>query len=39
MNVNYEAVSLQDCIDMYDKKDKETIIENGKVIGFTEKEI
>lgn len=36
--LNYDAVSVQDCIDMYEKKDKTTIINNGKVVGFDEKE-
>lgn len=37
--INYDAISVQDCIDMFEKKDKATIINNGKVVGFTEKEI
>lgn len=36
--LNYDAISVQDCIDMYEKKDKTTIINNGKVVGFDEKE-
>lgn len=35
--MNLEKVTIQDCIDMYDLKNQETIINDGKIIGFTEK--
>ena len=28
-------VTVQDCIDMYEKKRMETLIRHGKVVGFT----
>lgn len=37
--MNLEKVTVQDCIDMYDLKNQETIINDGKVIGFTERKI
>lgn len=32
--MNYDAITIQDCLDMYEFMDKITIIENGQVIGF-----
>ena len=32
--INLDNVTLEDCIDLYDKKDTYTIIGNGKVVGF-----
>lgn len=32
--MNYEAITIQDCLDMYEKKNQATIINDGKVIGF-----
>ncbi len=32
--MNLETITLQDCIDMYEKKDKATIINDGKVVDF-----
>lgn len=32
--MNYDAITIQDCLDMYEFMDKITIIENGRVIGF-----
>jgi hypothetical protein len=31
----YEAITLQDCLDMYYMKDQAAVIENGQVTGFT----
>lgn len=32
--MNYEFVTVEDCIDMYEKKDQTVIINDGKIIGF-----
>lgn len=32
--MNLEAVTIQDCIDMYDLKKQCTILNDGNVIGF-----
>lgn len=32
--MNLEAVTIQDCLDLYEFMDKITKIENGQVIGF-----
>jgi hypothetical protein len=32
--MNYEIVTIQDCLDMYEKKGQAAIIENGQVTGF-----
>lgn len=37
--MNLEVITVQDCVDMYDLKDQSTIINDGKIIGFKEKEI
>lgn len=37
--MNLEVATIQDCIDMYDLKNQAVILNDGKVIGFTEKEI
>ena len=34
--MNLSAVTLEDCIELYEKKGKKTIINDGEVIGFTE---
>ena len=34
--MNLEAVTLQDCLDLYKMKGRRTIISDGKIIGFTE---
>lgn len=36
--MNLEKVTVQNCIDMYDLKNQTVILNDGKVIGFTEKE-
>lgn len=36
--MNLEKVTIQDCIDMYDLKNQAVILNDGKAIGFTEKE-
>lgn len=35
--VNVTKITVQDCIDMYEKKDMVTVIDGGKVVGFVEK--
>lgn len=35
--VDLSIVTIEDCIDMYEKKDATTIINDGKVIGFETK--
>lgn len=32
--MNLEAITIQDCIDMYEKKGQSIIINDGKVFGF-----
>lgn len=34
--MNLSAVTLQDCIDLYEKKGKETIINDGAVVCFVQ---
>lgn len=34
MKVNLEAVTLQDCIDMYELKGESVLLDNGRVSGF-----
>ena len=36
--MNLENVTIQDCIDMYEKKGKITIINEGKITGFSKAE-
>jgi hypothetical protein len=36
--VNEKVITVQHCIDMYEKKDMYTVIDGGKVVGFVEKE-
>ena len=31
---DYGIVTIEDCLDMHDKKNMDTIIDNGKVVGF-----
>lgn len=38
-NMNLEKVTVQDCIDMCDMKNQAVVLNDRKVIGFTEKEI
>lgn len=35
-NINYAAVTLEDCIDMYEKRGRATVVSAGVVIGFAE---
>ena len=35
--MNLSIVTIEDCIDMYEKKDATTIINDGQVIGFEAK--
>lgn len=37
MKMNTEIITIEDCLDMYEKKGQAVIINDGKVIGFTEK--
>lgn len=32
--MNYEAVTVQDCIENYEKRNKSTVINDGQVVGF-----
>lgn len=34
--INYEEITIQDCIDNFELKGTRTVIGNGKVIGFEE---
>ena len=36
--MNYEVVTIQDCLDMHEKKGQAVILENGQVIGFIEED-
>lgn len=36
--MNMEAITLQDCIDNYEKKDQATVINDGQVLGFEQVE-
>lgn len=36
--INLEAITLQDCIDMYTYKHKAVVINDGKVKGFVKEE-
>lgn len=36
--MNPEAVTIQDCIDMSEKRGKSAIINDGKVVGFESEE-
>lgn len=32
--LNYDAITLEDCIFLYEVKGQEVIIKNGKIVGF-----
>lgn len=32
--MNYEAVTVQDCNENYEKRNKSTVINDGQVVGF-----
>lgn len=32
--INYNVITKEDCIDNYEKRNKTTIINDGKIIGF-----
>ena len=32
--MNREVITIEDCLDMYEKKGKITVIKNGQVVGF-----
>lgn len=32
--MNYEAVTIQDCLDNYEKRNKSVVINAGQVVGF-----
>lgn len=38
MRYNNDAVTLQDCIDMYEKKGYTAILNDGKLVGFERNE-
>lgn len=33
-SINFNVVTIQDCLDMYEKKNTYTIINDGRVVGF-----
>ena len=35
--VNEKVITVQDCIDMYEKKDMYTVVDGGKVVGFVKR--
>ncbi len=37
-NMNLDAVTVQDCLDMYEKKRYEAVIADGKISYFVERE-
>ncbi len=36
--MNYENVTIEDCIDMYEKKGKVAVINDGKILNFVPEE-
>lgn len=36
--MNTESITIEDCLDMYEKKGQATIINDGKIIGFEKAE-
>lgn len=36
MKINYEVVTIEDCLINYEKKGKRVIINDGQIIGFVE---
>ncbi len=34
--MNLDAITIQDCLDMYEKKGRAAVIEDGKILGFLE---
>lgn len=37
-NINFEAVTLGDCIDMYEKRGMASVVSAGSLVGFAEEE-
>ena len=37
--IDLNKVTLEDCVDLYEKKDMYTVLSNGKVIDFNKEEI
>lgn len=37
-NINFEAVTLEDCIDMYEKRGMVSVVSAGLVTGFAKEE-
>lgn len=37
-NINFEAVTLEDCIDMYEKRGMVSVVSAGNVVCFTKEE-
>ena len=36
--MNIEKITIQDCLDMYEKKRQAVILENGQVVGFAKEQ-
>ncbi len=36
MEINSEAITIYDCLDMYQKKSMVTILKDGHIVGFEE---
>lgn len=34
IQVNEKVITVQDCIDMFEKKNRYTVIDGGKIVGF-----
>ena len=34
IGINYNVITIEDCLDNYEKKNKTTIINDGKITGF-----
>lgn len=34
--MNYDAVTLEDCLQLYELREKRTVIEDGRITGFEE---
>ena len=37
-SVNFSAVTIEDCMDLYNRKGIQTVIEDGKIVRFEEGE-
>ena len=36
--MNFEVITIEDCIDNYEKRNKSVVISNGQVVGFETEE-